>query len=297
MTRIGGRRLRHLAAGRETKANSLLFFSHLFFSVVVVGRFRCDARGIAAVRDVVRRRGADVAAGAPLHRQPRRLPAPDAPGALERRLLLRRCVYRVDFCFVSPSFLFESTCSDVFQGEGAGRLSTKSRNGGGGGFGHAPHETSAGGVAGEVYVVDVFVGETAVLPCPPPPSDPPAVITFYKDGQRVVETGSLLTSSTEFYRVFLYFFNEIKPMLRFGRTFAAAAVGQPARRGERGGRRRPLHVHGVQPHHGRGARQPARPQTGRQAGAQPTAAARLPLAARGTLHRSDRYGTRLVLQL
>ena len=96
---------------------------------------------------------------------------------------------------------------------------------------------------------------------------------------------------------FFNFFNEIKPMLRFGRTFAAAAVGQPARRGERGGRRRPLHVHGVQPHHGRGARQPARPQTGRQAGAQPTAAARLPLAARGTLHRSDRYGTRLVLQL
>ena len=33
-----------------------------------------------------------------------------------------------------------------------------------------------------VYVVEVFAGETAILPCPPPPSDPPATITFYKNG-------------------------------------------------------------------------------------------------------------------
>ena len=40
-----------------------------------------------------------------------------------------------------------------------------------------------------VYVVEVFSGETAILPCPPPPSDPPATITFYKNGMAVSESG------------------------------------------------------------------------------------------------------------
>jgi len=39
-----------------------------------------------------------------------------------------------------------------------------------------------------VYVVEVFSGETAILPCPPPPSDPPATITFYKNGMAVSES-------------------------------------------------------------------------------------------------------------
>lgn len=42
-----------------------------------------------------------------------------------------------------------------------------------------------------VYVVEVFAGETAILPCPPPPSDPPATITFYKNGLVVPENGKL----------------------------------------------------------------------------------------------------------
>jgi hypothetical protein len=54
----------------------------------------------------------------------------------------------------------------------------------------------------------VFAGETAVLPCPPPPSDPPATITFFKDGKPVINNGTTLTSITVFYlfRVELFSF-------------------------------------------------------------------------------------------
>jgi hypothetical protein len=45
----------------------------------------------------------------------------------------------------------------------------------------------------EIYFVEAFVGETIILPCPPPPSDPPAIITFYKDGHQVLESGMLYT--------------------------------------------------------------------------------------------------------
>lgn len=40
--------------------------------------------------------------------------------------------------------------------------------------------------SGSVYVLEVFAGETAVLPCPPPASDPPATLTFFKDGKPVI---------------------------------------------------------------------------------------------------------------
>ena len=43
--------------------------------------------------------------------------------------------------------------------------------------------------SGSVYTLEVFAGETAVLPCPPPPSDPPATITFFKDGKPVINNG------------------------------------------------------------------------------------------------------------
>ena len=62
--------------------------------------------------------------------------------------------------------------------------------------------------SGSVYVLEVFAGETAVLPCPPPPSDPPATITFFKDGKPVINNGTTLTSITVFYlfRVELFSF-------------------------------------------------------------------------------------------
>ena len=68
----------------------------------------------------------------------------------------------------------------IIQPPGPGRLgiSTRSRD----------REISA-----SVYVVEVFSGETAVLPCPPPPSDPPATITFYKNGKAMTENGMLVT--------------------------------------------------------------------------------------------------------
>lgn len=43
--------------------------------------------------------------------------------------------------------------------------------------------------SGSIYTLEVFAGETAVLPCPPPPSDPPATITFFKDGKPVINNG------------------------------------------------------------------------------------------------------------
>ena len=43
--------------------------------------------------------------------------------------------------------------------------------------------------SGSVYTLEVFAGETAVLPCPPPPSDPPATITFFKDGKPAINNG------------------------------------------------------------------------------------------------------------
>lgn len=42
-----------------------------------------------------------------------------------------------------------------------------------------------------VYIVEVFGGETAVLPCPPPLSDPSPTLTFFKDGRVVTENDRL----------------------------------------------------------------------------------------------------------
>ena len=57
------------------------------------------------------------------------------------------------------------------------------------GPGRATLRDGTSGLSASVYALEVFAGETAVLPCPPPPSDPPATITFFKDGKPLALTG------------------------------------------------------------------------------------------------------------
>nr|CAH0100959.1 unnamed protein product [Daphnia galeata] len=77
-----------------------------------------------------------------------------------------------DFPHLPPSFV-KSLESESVQPSGPGRPTLRDNGNG----------LSS---SGSVYVLEVFAGETAVLPCPPPPSDPPATITFFKDGKPVI---------------------------------------------------------------------------------------------------------------
>ncbi|XP_046440157.1 interference hedgehog-like [Daphnia pulex] len=77
-----------------------------------------------------------------------------------------------DFPHLPPSFV-TSLESESVQSSGPGRPTLRDNG-------------SGLSSSGSVYVLEVFSGETAVLPCPPPPSDPPATITFFKDGKPVI---------------------------------------------------------------------------------------------------------------
>ena len=53
-----------------------------------------------------------------------------------------------------------------------------------------PTLRDSGSSSRTTYVFEVFSGETAILPCPAPPSDPPATLTFFKDNKPISESGT-----------------------------------------------------------------------------------------------------------
>lgn len=114
--------------------------------------------------------------------------------------------------------------------------------------------------SGSVFVLEVFDGETAVLPCPPPPSDPPATLTFFKDGKPVINNGKVFIPYGD---PSVIDSNEKRLVMDY-RPCKTNDIGQSARYQRQFSRPGPIYLRGGQPHNGRVDGWPAPSQVGSQ---------------------------------